>query len=98
MRRRFAVRISDRSAQAMIEGQDTLTGTFEAMNKRLYDALPADPECQRLYMKWKREFRAIALTGRRESQAKMDEVSATYAELKMNLSLEGIEISVDASS
>jgi len=98
MRRRFAVRISDRSAQAMIEGQDTLMGTYEAMNKRLYDLLPTDPECQRLYMKWKREFRAIALTGRRESQAKMDEVSATYAELKMNLSLEGIEISVDASS
>jgi hypothetical protein len=69
----------------MIEGQDTLMGTYEAMNKRLY-------------MKWKREFRAVALTGRREYQAKMDEVSATYAELKMNLSLEGIEISVDASS
>ena len=98
MRRRFAVRISDRSTKAMIEGQDTLMGTYEAMNKKIYDLLPTDPECQRLYMKWKREFRAIALTGRREPQAKMDEVSATYAELKMNLSLEGIEISVDASS
>ena len=98
MRWRFAVRIGDRSAQAMIEGQDTLMGTYEAMNKRIYDALPTDPECQRLYMKWKREFRAIALTGRRESQAKMDEVSATYAELKMCLALEGVEIVVDSTS
>ena len=74
----------------MIEGQDTLMGTYEALRQRLYDALPPDPECQRLYMKWNREFRAIALSGVRASQIAMMEVSATYRELIMNLELEGI--------
>ena len=74
----------------MIEGRDTLMGTFESMNKMLYDALPKDPECQRLYMKWKREFRAIAKSGQPASKQAMDEVSATYRELKMNLELEGV--------
>ena len=76
----------------MIEGHHTLMGTYEAMNKRIYDALPTDPECQRLYMKWKREFRAIALSGARASQITMMEVSATYRELIMNLALEGIVV------
>ena len=30
----------------MIEGHHTLMGTYEAMNKRIYDALPTDHECR----------------------------------------------------
>ena len=74
----------------MIEGRDTLMGTYDNMVQRIYDVLPTDPECQRLFMKWKREFRAIALSGVRASQIAMSEVSATYREMIMNLELEGI--------
>lgn len=76
----------------MIEGRDTLMGTYDAMVQKIYDLLPADPECQRLFMKWKREFRAFAKSGWPVSRPVMDEVSATYFELKMNLELEGIQL------
>lgn len=82
----------------MIEGHDTLMGTYDAMVQKIYDPLPADPECQRLFMKWKREFRAIAISGQRPAQADLRECAETYAELRMNLTLEGVEILVDSPS
>lgn len=76
----------------MIEGRDTLMGTYDAMVKRIYDLLPTDPECQRLFMKWKGEFRSIARTGRSPGVLEFRECSATYRDLILNLQLEGIEI------
>lgn len=76
----------------MIEGHHTIMGTCEAMTKRIQKLLPDDPECRRLFDKWKREFRVIASSGREPRLSEMKEVSATYYELKMNLELEGIAV------
>lgn len=76
----------------MIEGHDTIMGTYEAMTQRVHDRLPDDPECQRLYMKWNREFRTIAKSGRPTAPKAFRECSDTYAQMKACLELEGVKI------
>lgn len=71
--------------------QHDLEGTFDTLVKRIYDALPPDPECQRLFLKWKAEFKAISKSKERLPESTYRECSATYAELIANMAIEGVE-------
>ncbi len=84
----------------MIEGHDTLTATYEKMVQHIYDLLPADSECQRLFMLWKDQFKALCKLSHPVgstivSGLQFRECSATYAELKMNMAMEGVEFPED---
>lgn len=76
----------------MTAEQIQFNGTIDLFIKRMYDALPPDAECQRLFLLWKKQIKDLGKASSPLPYQRYDEVSATYLELITNMRLEGVEV------